>query len=321
MRAMSLTFCTLRNGGVVLRKELLADGWNDRAIAMMRKSGEWARIRPGAYVLASTWKQLDAAGRHKLKARAVVLQSKTELVLSHSSAMPFYAGPTWGLNLDWVHGTRTDGKCGRREAGVNQHCGRIEEGEVVTRDGLSVMSATRVGLEVTTVASTEAALVAVNHLLHHGFTSVEAMRRRYERGFQFWKGTLSTDLVLRLADAAVESVGESRFFYFCYAAGLPAPIPQYVIRTGAGDFVARVDFAWPELGVFVEFDGMVKYAALLKPGQSASDVVVKEKRREELVVELTGWRCIRVTWADLENPEALLIRVRKILSGRHTEIA
>ena len=35
----------------------------------------------------------------------------------------------------------------------------------------------------------------------------------------------------------------------------------------AGHFIARVDFAWPELGIFVEFDGKVKYESLLKPGR------------------------------------------------------
>jgi hypothetical protein len=218
-----------------------------------------------------------------------------------------------------VHGTRSDGKCGRREAGIHHHCGVIADGDVVERRGLRVMSATRAGLEVTTVTSTEAALVAVNHLLHVGFTTLDKLKRRYEQGFVFWKGTLSTDLVLRLADAAVESVGESRFFYFCYAAGLPAPVPQYVVTDGRGQFVARVDFAWPELGIFVEFDGKVKYAALLKPGESASDVVVREKRREERIVEVTGWRCLRVTWSDLENPPALHARIRGLLGrGVHS---
>ena len=71
--------------------------------------------------------------------------------------------------------------------------------------------------------------------------------------------------------------------------------------------MARVDFAWPELGVFVEFDGKVKYEALLKPGRVSRRMwSIREKRREERIVELTGWTCIRVTWSDLENPEALL---------------
>jgi hypothetical protein len=301
---------------IMLRKELLADGWNDRAIAAMVRSGEWTRVRHGAYVSAAVWKGLDAAERHELVVRAVLKQSKTELVVSHSSGMPFYDGPTWGLPLDFVHGTRIDGKCGRREAGVQQHCGRIQEGDVEVRRGVRVMSACRIGLEVTTVASTEAAVVAVNHLVHAGHTTLEEMAVRYQRGFVFWKNTLKTNLVLRLADAAIESVGESRFFYFCYAAGLPAPVPQYEITDDRGQFVARVDFAWPELGVFVEFDGKIKYEALLKPGESASDVVIREKRREERIVELTGWRCIRVTWSDLENRDALLMRIRQALAGR-----
>jgi hypothetical protein len=300
---------------VMLRRELLADGWNDRAIAAMVQSGQWVRIRHGAYAPATVWNVLDAAGRHELMVRAVVKQSKTELIVSHSSGMPFYDGPTWGLPLDFVHGTRVDGKCGRREARVQQHCGRIDEGDVEWRRGVRVMAACRLGLEVTTVTSTQAALVAVNHLLHAGHTTLEAMRERYERGFVFWKGTLSTDLVLRLADAAIESVGETRFYYFCYLAGLPAPVPQYEIRDERGGLVARVDFAWPELGVFVEFDGNIKYQALLRPGESASDVVIREKRREERIVELTGWRCIRVTWSDLENPEALLQRIRRAIAG------
>ena len=64
-----------------------------------------------------------------------------------------------------------------------------------------------------------------------------------------------------------------------------------------------------------------KYEALLKPGESASDVVIREKRREERIVELTGWLCIRVTWSDLENPEALLGRIRKAFARRHAQSA
>ena len=53
------------------------------------------------------------------------------------------------------------------------------------------------------------------------------------------------------------------------AAGLPAPVPQYKIRDGSGRVVHRVDFAWPELGVFLEFDGKVKYEKYLRSGQTS----------------------------------------------------
>ena len=47
------------------------------------------------------------------------------------------------------------------------------------------------------------------------------------------------------------------------------PEPQYEIKDDRGVVIGRVDFAWPELGVFLEFDGKVKYEKLLKPGERA----------------------------------------------------
>jgi hypothetical protein len=295
---------------IMLRGELIAAGWTDRGIARMVRAGTWVKIRRGAYAVRKDWRLLDRAGQHVVRTRAVMRQANTEVVASHTSGLMIYDGPTWGLSLDSVDITRTDGRSGRAEAGVRQHRGRILDGDVVSKLGLAVMAAPRLGLEVTTVADTEAALVAVNHLLHTRATTVEAMRRRYELGIDCWAHTLSTDIVLRLADPRIESVGESRVLYLCYRYGLPAPEPQYKVRDRGGKIVAEVDFAWPELGLFLEFDGKIKYQKLLEDGESPSDVVVREKAREDLVRELTGWRCIRLVWADLERPDHTARRIR-----------
>ena len=295
---------------IMLRRHLIAAGWTDRGIARMVKAGIWVKIRRGAYAVRKDWQTLDKAGQHVVRTRAVMRQANTEVVASHVSGLMFYDGPTWGLNLSMVHVTRTDRRSGRAEAGVCQHRGEILEGDVVARLGTAVMAAPRLGLEVTTVVDTEAALVAVNHLLNTRATTLAQMRSRYERGIDCWAGTLSTDVVLRLADPRIESPGESRVLYLCYLYGLPAPQPQYKVRDRSGQVVAVVDFAWPELGLFVEFDGRIKYEKLLKDGESPSDVVIREKRREELVGELTGWRCLRLVWADLDRPEHTANRIR-----------
>ncbi|ABL83020.1 conserved hypothetical protein [Nocardioides sp. JS614] len=304
-----------RRGRVMLRKELLENGFNDKAIAQRVKGGEWVKIRHGAYTDASTWDALDKAGRHALVARAVVAQSRTNVVVSHVSGLPFVDAPTWGISLDLVHITRKDGKAGRSEAGVDQHCGKILDGDAVELDGLTVMAPTRLALETTTVVDVEAAVCVVSHLLHAGTTTMEALRARYEL-MQHWPETLRTDLVLRLSDRRFESVGESRTYYLCFREGLPMPIPQYEIMDENGRVVARVDFAWPELGVFLEFDGKIKYEALLKEGQRASDVVVAEKERESMICRLTGWRCIRITWADLADPARTAAMIRRALAPR-----
>jgi len=127
-----------------------------------------------------------------------------------------------------------------------------------------------------------------------------------------WPGTLRHRVVLRLADGRVESIGETRFFFLCWQMGLPLPVPQYEIRDSSGRLVAVVDFAWPEHGLFVEFDGKIKYKAPDRKDETVVDVVLREKQREELVSRITGWRCLRVVWADLYHPERTAARVRSM---------
>jgi very-short-patch-repair endonuclease len=75
----------------------------------------------------------------------------------------------------------------------------------------------------------------------------------------------------------------------------------------------RLDFAWPELKVWVEVDGRAKYGRWLRPGESPTDAVLREKLREDAIREATGWICIRVTWADLADPVRLERRLRRAL--------
>lgn len=303
-----------RNGPVYLRKTLLRQGHDDRTIARLVHDGVLRRVRRGAYVDKAGSDALDAAGRHGLRARAAVQQARTRVILSHVSGLPEYDAPVWGLDLTDVHLTRTDGKAGRHEAGIAQHCGTVLPEDIVRRNGLEVMSPVRLALEVTTMASTEAGLVVVNHFLNCGAATQEELLERYQVMEQ-WPNTLRTGLVLHRSDPRAESVGESRTLHLIHDAGLPLPELQYPILDANGREVARVDFAWPELGVFLEFDGKVKYEKLLKPGQRASDVVIAEKRRERLICRLTGWRCIRIDWSDLARPAATIALIRRELTA------
>jgi hypothetical protein len=301
-----------RQTAIMLRRDLIDEGWTDQALAHMVKSGTWVRPRRGAYVDAVAWAAVDAIGKHEIKARAVVAQAKCKLVLSHVTAASVWDLSFWDLEPDSVHGTRRDGRCGRSEAGVVQHRGALLDADVVSRHGVEVVGATRLALELPTVTDLEHAVCFASELLHRGDTSASLLQDRY-RSMACWPHSLNTELMLRLAEPLCESVGERRFLYLCWRQHLPAPIPQYAIRDEQGNVVARVDFAWPELGVYVEFDGKVKYGALLREGQSPTDVVLAEKRREDLIHELTGWRGIRVVWADLYVPEQTALRIRRLL--------
>ena len=81
--------------------------------------------------------------------------------------------------------------------------------------------------------------------------------------------------------------------------GLPPPTRQLVVTDEAGQFVARVDLAWPDLGLFIELDG-----------QHHKGQPVYDARRETAVVAATGWLCGRFTWTEVvRHPNATARRM------------
>lgn len=115
--------------------------------------------------------------------------------------------------------------------------------------------------------------------------------------------------VAALADGRSESPAESLSRAQMHLAGLPKPELQFELFDAQGEFVARCDFGWPELGLVGEVDGRVKYEALLRPGESAADVVMREKQREEAIRDLGYW-LIRWDWAVASDRRALERRIR-----------
>lgn len=300
---------------VHLRKDFRAQGYTDNQIARLVRAGTYHRIRWGAYVLASDWDALSAADQHRLHCRAVLRRAHEDTVLTHVSSAVEQGAPVWGIPLDKVHTTRTSGKAGRREPDWIQHRSKLADDDIAENNGVRFTKAPRCAVEVTTMAGVEASLVTVNGLLHSGATTKEEIEA-YAKESRYWPHSLTTNLVLRLCDARIESPGETRVDYLCFMQGLPRPVPQVEICDERGHLFARVDFAWPERGVFLEFDGKEKYEWFRRPGESLEDFLMREKRREEQVCTLTGWVCIRITWADLANPAVTAARIRAVLESR-----
>jgi hypothetical protein len=307
-------------GAIQLRRDLKRVGLTDRHIAHMVASRVLRRVRRGAYVDEQLWQSLSAADRHRLLTRAVMLTGQAGTVATHVSAAVEWGAPVWDLPLDVAHTTRHDSTAGRRRDDWAQHAGVLPQHHVVMRNGVPVSSAARTCVEVTTVADVERSLVVVNGLLHAGATTA-AEFGAMAQDCRYWPYSLHTDLVLRLCSDKLESPGETRFDYFCFRQHLPRPEPQVTVYDERGRRFARVDFAWLGHGVFVEFDGRLKYEAHRREGETLEEFLMREKRREETICQLTGWVCIRVTWADLANPELLARRIRRLLESRRPSVS
>lgn len=303
------------DGVVRLRRDLLADGYTDQQIRGLVRSGVLHRVRRGAYVSRELWDDCSTEDRHRIQSRAVLRAGHPLMVLTHVSAVIERGAPVWNIPLEEVHTTRTDAKSSRREAGVVHHVGILSEGDVEVVNGVRLSSAARCVVEVSTIAELEAALVVANAMLNLGLISEEELiAAAYE--LRYWPETLSNHVMLHLVDKRMESVAETRTSYMCWAEHLPRPEPQVDVHDEDGYAFARVDFAWTEFGVFLEFDGRIKYEKFRREGESLEQFLMREKAREERICQLTGWVCIRITWADLERPTATAKRIRRLLESR-----
>jgi hypothetical protein len=299
--------------GYFTRADALRAGFDDQAIRRAMQRREWQRVRPGSYTFRELWVAADDLGRHRVASHAVARKLGDRVALSHVSAAAHHELDLLEPDLSAVHVTRTDGGAGRTGHGVVHHEGFCGPGDVIVHHGVRLINRPRVALEAAGQGDVEAAVVVLDSALRSGCT-IEEIGATHDL-MRAWPGHRRVDVAVRLADGRAASVGESRARVLCWSQHLPAPQLQFEVRDGRGTLVGTTDFAWPSLGLLGEFDGRVKYGRLLKPGEDAGDVVFREKLREDLLREVTGWRMVRLVWADLYRLQQTAARIRRLMAG------
>jgi very-short-patch-repair endonuclease len=266
------------------------------------RKGRLRRVRRGAFVDESAWGSATLDERYRLTVAAVMRSRETDEPATHHSALALHGLPLWHVDRSLVvlmgdvreTVTHAGLRIMRRRAAV-----------VVTElDGLPTLD---VPDAVVTSASVnvEAGVVAGDAALHHERCVAADLQEAHDRLRRGLRGTGRLRSALALLDGAAESPGESRTRLVLDALGLPVET-QRRIEDPSGRFVARVDFLVAGR-VVVEFDGLLKYR-----GEDGEDAVVAEKLREDALRDL-GYAVVRITWAELSHPQAVLARVRAAL--------
>ncbi|CAN5216769.1 hypothetical protein BH09ACT12_BH09ACT12_09080 [soil metagenome] len=298
--------------GILLRRDAVANGIDDKALARLVDENVLIKMRQGLYCQRDIFLAASPAGRHLLLARAVMRLYGDHVVLSHASACLAQGGPDHDLDLTSVHLTHLVGG-GRRGSRIVHHNGICLVGDLRRQDGYWITVPARSVADTVCTDGAVAGLVQANHFLHRGLMSIEELTTMFERAVN-WPGSLGHHPVLHLADARIESVGETLSDHLFFAQGLPRPELQYAIYDPERDVTYRVDFAWPDKRVFVEFDGDEKYHRFRKPHETIEQMVLREKRREDRIRELTGFIVIRISWRDLSFPLHTANRIREALA-------
>lgn len=300
---------------LLLRPELLAQGYTDAELLRLRRAGELATVRRGAYLRPGDERLERPEDRHGLLVDSTLPRLAPGAVLSHASAAVGYGMSVWDIPLDRVHVSR-DGRAGGRRSGkLHLHVRPLGPGDVVERGGRLLTSPELTLVDIACTQPFEQAVAVIDQALRKELCTPAQLASALARAAGR-PGVSRAQRAVEFGDGRSDGIGESRSRCAIAAAGLPAPELQWEVRSPAGTFLGRVDFAWPELGVVGEFDGRVKYSRYLRPGQSASDAVIAEKLREDRI-RGTGLWVVRWTWADLARfgPVVDELRARLGLSG------
>lgn len=269
-------------GGFVLRSDLLQLGWTDRAIGRALRTCMLVRIRVGTYTTPAIVGSLSPEEKHLLLARSVLAKfSSGSVALSHHSAAIANGLATWAVDLSTVHVVRLDPGSGRKESAVHHHCMVDGLGFVEPSPGLLTVEPAHATLQVACAGDVRGALVVMDSALHLGLAHRDELADVSGR-FRGWTGSRKARFVLRRADPGAQTVAESLLRQTCFEAHMPCPVTQYPIADD-GEVFAWTDVAWPECRHVGEVDGRRKYWRDLRPGQDASDVVVREKHREDRI--------------------------------------
>jgi len=119
------------------------------------------------------------------------------------------------------------------------------------------------------------------------------------------RGVRGAREAVAFADGRAESPGESLSRARMHELGFPPPRLQVEFARGS-EGSDRVDFDWPEFGLFGEFDGDAKYLdARMRAGRPIEQIILAEKKRTERITRRWRRREVRWDWRTAWSPDRL----------------
>lgn len=209
---------------------------------------------PWRHVFRDVWVHRDVEDSREMRLAAAKL------------VLPPY-GVLRGLTAAWVHGVDV-----RRESDFEVHVGfpkgkrirkrpgldicqeTLEESDWVVIDGVRVTTPLRTAFDCLRLLRGGERLVVGDALTHEGLVTVEDLRR-YFAGQRRLRNLRIGEALIDELEPKSESPMETRTRVVITAAGLPRPEAQWVVRTAGGRFLARLDLAYPDLKIAIEYDG------------------------------------------------------------------
>jgi very-short-patch-repair endonuclease len=254
----------------------------------------WRRLLHDVYVHAAV------PVTHELRCEAACLLLPDAVVTGRSAAV------LWGVDLagpsDDVEVTLPPTAGPRRLPGFHVRRAIIPVDHRWRRSDIPVTTAVATAVRLAACIPGDEAVVAVDQMVAAGVAELAAIRAVAASGRG--AGSARARVVCGLADGLAGSPQETRLRLLMRRSRLPDPVAQFRVVVGDA-VVARVDFAWPERKVAVEYDGL----------WHADDRQFARDRRRLNLLREAGWTVVFVTAADLHRPDELIARLVAALAA------
>lgn len=283
-----------RQYGVVSRAQALSAGLSSAAITRRLSSGRLLRLHREVYALPGV-----PTSRSQTLI-AAVLWAGPGSAASHRAAAELW-------KLDGVE-TMIEISTPRRlnsDVVVSHRVDPIPLQDLKVIEGIACTGIDRTLMDLAAVLDIDRLEDALDSALRKRLTSPARLRMRLQRETgRRGVSKLNKLLLERGRDGKpTESRFETRLNRLLIDGGLPA-LRQFTVWDG-GQFVARVDFCYPEAKLIVEADSYRWHS-----GRKAWQRDIE--RRNQLTA--LGWQIIHITWDELtRKPTATLARIRNLM--------
>ena len=235
--------------GLVTLQAYLASG---RSVDQWRRevsTQRMRRVRHGVVAVNGsprTWRQ---------EVRAVVLAAGDDVAAAHVTALRLLGAPAPAD--EFIHMIASLARQITLPGVISHRSGQLEDGDLITRDGIRCTSALRTVIDVSGALDDRTLGLAVDDLLRRRLLRLEDLRSRVARlrpapgrsVARLRRNPCTADSRLRPRRERVG--GPDR--RIVDAAGLPRPTHQLRVQFGPRRY--RIDIAWPDRRLFLEGNG------------------------------------------------------------------
>ena len=226
-------------------------------------------------------------------------------------------GRLCGLTAAWVRGADV-----RRQDDLDVHVGfargerirsrpgivvcqeTLDDDDIVVVDGIRLTSPVRTAFDCLRWLRRPEGIVVADSLTHLGLLDVEELRS-YFASKKRLRNLRIGERMVDLIEPLTESPMETRTRIALIDGGVPRPQPQYEVHRADGRLAGRLDFAYPEAKLGVEYDGADHWKQR------------REDDRRRAAIRACGWEVLVYSADDVfKTPWAMCAEVRDQLRRR-----